>query len=435
LIKKDDLLHRLESVDIAEFKAYGYVNSVKWRMKPFQELLVRVASIRVVRPNSSNARARHAAIVSLRPLTGQWFQSKPQQKYRKTLGHLAAFLLTAMRGLLDSNSLSPAYASSQLESPTQQLLEQQKKIEETIVSPCKSERAQKAAEIRESIATCPCSAAQRKQETDELEATLKIEMRRCEQKGVDALDQFKHALVAHAQDDFNRFSGQVEMDRQILQNFGFQRTVDEMESWTHYSEKAQKEYTRQAQDEVIGKFFQSIHLRAQEMAATPQITRQRAVSLYNLFKTAGVKDQALFGALAAAGRGDPQIPERMLWEKITAGVEKLNDAREVVQTEDQALNIFNSMLDVAGWLAPELAPELSIVKDASWIGYATYTHGEVVYGLHKVDRLTALTEAQLQDLEPVTRRLKQDVDGLVAAKKVLKWAAASSGSTSLVRPD
>src|SRR5271157_1942168 len=362
-----------------------------------------------------------SAIFVLIASPGQRFQNEPQQKYRKKLGHRLAIVLVTMLGLPLSNWLSPAYALSQPESPQEQFLAQQQKIDQIIVQPCKSERRRKATEIRVEIEGCSCTAAQQQHEKEELDATLQSEMRRCEQKGAEELDEFKRALVAHAQDDFNRFSGQVETDRQILQNFGFPRTVDEMESWTQYSEKAQKEYKRQAQDEVIGKFFQSIHLRAQEMAATPQITRQRAVGLYNLFKATGVKDRALFDALAAAGRGDPQIPERMLWEKITNRIEKLNDAREVVQTEDQALSIFNSMLNVAGWLAPELAPELmSILKDATWIGYATYTHAEVAYGLHKVDRLTTLTEAQLKDLEPVTRRLKQDVDGLVAAKKVLK---------------
>ena len=38
------------------------------------------------------------------------------------------------------------------------------------------------------------------------------------------------------------------------------------------------------------------------MSATAQITKQSAISLFNLFKATGVKDAALFDALAAAGR-------------------------------------------------------------------------------------------------------------------------------------
>jgi len=341
--------------------------------------------------------------------------------------------LTLMLQQLNQSLAQVQVVVPSVKPPGQQVSEKQKEIEETIVQPCKTERKRKAAEIQGEISKCPCTAAQKQQQREELDATLQIEMVQCEQKGADALDQFKNALIAQAQDDFHRFSAQVETDRQILQNFGFQRSVDEMEAWTEYSEKAQKEYARLAQDKVIEKFFQSIHLRAQQMSATVQITKQNAITLFNLFKATGVKDQALFDALAAAGRGEAEIPERMLWERITDRLQKLNDARDMIQAEDQALSIFNSMLDVAGWMAPELVPELSIVKDGAWIGYAMYTHAELAYGLHKIDRLTTLTEGQLKDLQLVTHRLKQDVDGLVAAKSILKWAAASGDSTSLVR--
>lgn len=315
-----------------------------------------------------------------------------------------------------------------------QFLAKKKEIDETIIEPCKSERIQEAAKIRQSIDECPCTSAEKQEKTTELDATLQIEMRRCEKKGTDALDEYKRVLVAQAQNDFIEFKAKVELDRQILRNLGFNRAVSEMESWAEYGEKAQSEYTRRAQNELIAKFFQSIHLKAEAMAATSQITSEKALSLFNLFKATGVKHEALFDDLAAAGRGDRQIPERMLWEKITLRTEQMNEARELVETEDQAADIFNSMLDVAGWMAPELVPYLSIVKDATWIGYATYTHAEVMQGMHEVDRLTTLTEAQLKDLEPVTRRLKKDVTGLVEAKKVLEWAkAAGDDSTSLVR--
>lgn len=316
-------------------------------------------------------------------------------------------------------------------SPTEQLQAQQRRIDAAIVAPCKSEQRSKAAQIRQSISQCPCSDAQKQQETGELEAALAAQLRACEQQGADALDQYKRAMIARAQDDFIRLGAQVELDRQILRNLGFDQSVAEMEAWTQYGEEAQRAYTRGAQNEVIGKFLQALQLKAAAAAATPQMSSQQAVSLYNLFKATGVKDPALFDALAAAGRGDPQIPERMLWVQVTDGLGKLNKARTIIQTDDQAASIFRSMLDVAGWIAPELAPALSIVKDAMWIGYATYSHAEVAYGRYRVDRLTTLDEAQLRTLEPVTRRLKQDVDGLVATKRFLQ--SAGIDSTTLVR--
>lgn len=370
------------------------------------------------------------AIFTLVAAPGRWLHTRPKQKHRRTFSRCAAILLAL--GLPLSSPLS-AYASPPDDPVEEQFLAQRKKIDLNIVAPCKAERRQKAAQIQTSIEGCGCPPAEKQEHTAELATTLQNELQKCEKKGADALDQYKRAVVSQAQDDFIRFKELVEVDRQILHNFGFSQTVDEMESWAQFSENAQKEYARRAQEEVKGKFFQSIHLKAEAMAATPRITSQKAISLYNLFKATGVKDKALFDALAAAGRGESKIPERMLWEEITKSLEHLNEAREVVQTEPQALDIFNSMLDVAGWLAPDLAPELSIVKDATWIGYATYTHAEVAHGLHDVNRLTTLTEAQLKDLEPVTRRLKQDVDGLVRAKKVLQWAAESGNNTSLAR--
>jgi hypothetical protein len=132
----------------------------------------------------------------------------------------------------------------------------------------------------------------------------------------------KNRLIAQAQDDFARFSAQVEIDRQVLRNLGFNQTVDEMEAWNLYGEKAQKKYIQQAKNEAISKFFQSFALKVEEWATPPQITPEKAASLFELFKAAGVKDKALFEALAAAGKREPLIPERELWVKIANLVDK-----------------------------------------------------------------------------------------------------------------
>lgn len=244
----------------------------------------------------------------------------------------------------------------------------------------------------------------------------------------------KNRLIAQAQNDFARFSAQVDTDRQVLRNLGFDRTIDEMESWTQYSKNAQEEYIKRAKNEGIRKFLQLFRAGMVAWASPPQITPEKAASLFELFKAAGVKDKALFNALAAAGTRQPLIPERELWVKIAEGLEHMNEAHEIAKTEHQATSILDSVLTVASWMSPEVVPYVSIVQDASWIGYATYTHAKVAYGLHQLDGLATLTEAQLKDLEPVTRRLKKDVDGLVAAKRALQQVrGASSDSTSLVR--
>jgi hypothetical protein len=361
------------------------------------------------------------------------FGTRSQQKHGQTFCRCAPLSLITALGVLLGHPLSLC-ASPQGNPVEEQFLAHRTKIDKTIVEPCKSARREKAAEIQKSIDACDCTEARKQENTHELAATLQAESQICEQKGADALDQYRHAVVSQAQDNFLRFKAQVEVDRQILQNFGFARTIDEMESWTQYGEKAQEKYIRQAQNKVIEKFFQSVHLKAESMAATPHLSSERAVSLYNLFKRSGIKDKVLLDALAAAGRGEPKIPERALWEEVTKYLERSNDAREVLQSDDDAMDMFNSMLDVAGWFAPELGPEISIAKDATWIGYATYTWGKKEHGLYEVNRLTTLTEAQLKGLEPVTRRLKQDVDGLVGAKKVLEWAkGANSNSVDFVR--
>jgi hypothetical protein len=128
----------------------------------------------------------------------QGFHGHWQPTHRSPHGHLAAILLVIALGFPEPDG-SVVYAQSPAKSLEQQVLEQKKKIEETIVQPCKAERRQKAAQIqKEVIDPCSCPVAQQKQETDELHATLQVELQRCEQKGVDALDQFKHALVAQA---------------------------------------------------------------------------------------------------------------------------------------------------------------------------------------------------------------------------------------------
>src|SRR5258708_26496318 len=92
-----------------------------------------------------------AAIFVLMASPSQWFQTKPQNKYHRTLGHRVLILLLAVLGLLLSYPLAPAYASSQAESPQEQFLAQQQKMDQTIVQPCKSERMRKAPEIRAEI--------------------------------------------------------------------------------------------------------------------------------------------------------------------------------------------------------------------------------------------------------------------------------------------
>jgi len=132
----------------------------------------------------------------LTPPPGEGFPGQRQPTHSGPHGHLAAMLLVVVLGFPQPQGSPAAYAQPPAKSPEQQVQEQKKKIEETIVQPCKAERNLKAAQIQKNVIDpCSCPAAQQKQETAELNATLQVELQRCEQKGADALDQFKHALA------------------------------------------------------------------------------------------------------------------------------------------------------------------------------------------------------------------------------------------------
>lgn len=110
-------------------------------------------------------------------------------------------------------------------------------------------------------------------------------------------------MAPQAQADFDRLAPQVEMDEQIIRNFGFEKTTEDIESWAQLGEEAREQYEETASEALRDAAFAAVMAiprfvpsptRAQELSDKLQQLLQeggvpRGDELYELAKRAGQK--------------------------------------------------------------------------------------------------------------------------------------------------
>ncbi len=247
--------------------------------------------------------------------------------------------------------------------------------------------------------------------------------------------------VPKAQVDFIRLREEVALDEEVIRNFGFQQTSEDIQRWGELGEDARRRYEATANDIRMGLVTDSIvaGFKGLAIGLAPLRAQELSGKLISLLEKGGVPEGDELYTIAKKVGVNASVEET---EKLVRAIEHVHHVYEVQNkvvgaaenvvgaAEADRLEILKSAVELDSIFIPQAA---LLAKDLNTLSLAVYAT-EYKVAQQKIEKLTTLTEDQLKDLRTRTERLKKDVNALSAAKKILEAAKLQNcDSTNLVR--
>jgi len=219
------------------------------------------------------------------------------------------------------------------------------------------------------------------------------------------------AQVPGLQSQFDLLTQDINLDRQVVQNFGFDKTVDQIEYWgdlpSRQIEDAKTAFRSMLFDATLG-------TASEAAGAVGSLTPDQVDALNRL----------------AGAEGEPPLG-------IVAGARNVHDALEFLDKSKRAYEAADArtrgrMLEAAvalGGLASENHAFGLLLTADGWAAFEVY---QSVTAVKTVQNLTKLNEGDLILLKSRSEKLARGVNQLIVVKKHLAEMGANCDSTSLV---
>jgi hypothetical protein len=239
------------------------------------------------------------------------------------------------------------------------------------------------------------------------------------QQYTDAVNRFNHEVdqalcsqAAQLQSAFDSLTQQINLNRQVVRNFGFEKTVAEIEYWGNLPE-------RQAEDAKSGfkamLFDATLGSASKAAGAVGSLTPNEVDALNRLADAQGAPSLGI-----VAGARD-----------VHRALEFLDKTKRAYETADAARK--SKMLDAAvklGGLASR-NPAFGLLLTADeWAAYQVYQSATAVKTVHD---LTKVNEGDLNLLKSRSENLKNAVSQLMDVKKQMAELGSKCDSTGLVK--
>jgi hypothetical protein len=224
---------------------------------------------------------------------------------------------------------------------------------------------------------------------------------------------------AEAQDRFEMLSQQIRQDRQVIKNFGFERTVEDFEAWAKLGKEGQDRFVKGLYSTGLAAVLEGMPLAAARLA--PKVTSNRAISMYNLLKRAGRPNEAehWYEQIVSPILAGKQVPVETFARQFAEDANKIAFGLNTLDPE----NLVDSVLSVAKWAAPQYAPFLEALQVANWLGPLIWKGLKATYEVDAVNKATFLTEDQLKELRNRSDALARRIDELSGVKIMLDGLA------------
>jgi hypothetical protein len=226
------------------------------------------------------------------------------------------------------------------------------------------------------------------------------------------VDRAPCSQVAQLQSRFDSLTQQISQDRQVIQNFGFDKTVEQIEYWGSLPgrqvEDAKKSFRAMLFDATLGSVSEAA-------GAVGSLTPEEVDVLNRLAEAQGAQP---LGIVAGA-------------QGLHTSLEFLEKTKHVYQGADDVRK--GQMLDAAitlGGLASKNRAFGLLLTADGWAAYQVYQSAKAV---KTVNYLTRLIEGDLILLKSRSEKLKNSVNQLTAVKKQLAELGAECDSTNLVQ--
>lgn len=277
----------------------------------------------------------------------------------------------------------------------------------------KNELVKKAADHNNKCSAVPKDTPEWKgcsEEQTELEAER--------QRYIDAVNRFNHEVerarcsqVAELQNQFESLTQQINLDRQVVQNFGFEKTVAQIEYWGSLSERqvedAKNTFKTMLFDATLGSVSEAA-------GALGSLTSEEVDALNRL---AGIEGEPPLGIVTGA-------------RDVHKAIEFLDRSKAAYEGAEAVRK--GQMLDAAiklGSLASK-NPAFGLLLSADgWAAYQVYQSATAV---KTVRDLTMVNEGDLKLLKSRSEKLKNEVVQLIRVKKQMAELGSDCDSTRLV---
>lgn len=223
----------------------------------------------------------------------------------------------------------------------------------------------------------------------------------------------------------------VARDQQAIRNLGIDRTAQQFEQWVDWASSATEERGEQWR-EALQESAQAVMEAAIKSAgdhimdAVGSLNPPTANRLITQLRGAGVSDPLLFDAIRTVAYTPDKPAKARAAKKI---IENLWRLKEIWDLKD-----LSSGTESSKWKAGSAVIGLFVVdprlqllgkltlQDVRFAFYSVNANVVTRISLSEIERLSDLTDLQLQNLKSLSRRLQEDVQRLRAAKQELAEA-------------
>ncbi len=216
--------------------------------------------------------------------------------------------------------------------------------------------------------------------------------------------------VSELQNQFNSLTQQISLDRQVIQNFGFDKTVDQIEFWGNLPARQIEDAKNQFKAMLLDATLASVSKAA---GVVGSLTPEQVDALNRLADSQGAPSLGI-----VAGARD--VHKALEFLDKTKGVYEAADGLKKRQMLDAAVKL-------GGLASNNPAFGLLLTADA-WAGYQVY---QSVKAVRMVEDLTTLNEGDLILLKSRSEKLRNEVSQLTVVKKQLTELASNCDSTTL----
>jgi hypothetical protein len=245
-------------------------------------------------------------------------------------------------------------------------------------------------------------------------ATPKAHTSRSESAAVVAPDTGERSCseVAELQSQYESLTQQLNVDRQIIHSFGFEKTAKQIEYWGQLSERQMEDAKMEFREMLLDATLVST---SQTVGAVGSLTPDEVDALNQLADAQGT---ATLGIVAGAG-------------DVHKALEFLEKSKHVYEAAGAARrgDIFAAAIRLGGLASGNPAFRLLLTAD-EWAGYQVYQSATAV---KKVHDLTKVSVEDLILLKSRSEKVRNEVDQLTSVKKQLAVLGAKCNSTSFVK--
>ena len=295
--------------------------------------------------------------------------------------------------------------------PTQQRQKLSQERESLVVQ--KNELVKQAGEHNSKCSAVPKDTPEWKNCSDE---QSKLEAGR--NRYIDAVNRFNRAVeqahcsqIAELQNQFESLTQQINLDRQVVQNFGFEKTVAQIEYWGSLPER-QVEDAKDAFKTVL--FDATLGSVGEAAGAVGSLTSEEVDALNRL---ADIQGAPPLGIVAGA-------------RDVHKALEFLDRSKLAYEGAEAVRK--GQMLDAAvklGSLASKNPAFSLLLRADGWAAYQVYQSATAVKTVHD---LTKVNEGDLILLKSRSEKLKNEVNQLTGVKKQVAELSSKCDSTGLV---